>query len=837
MTGKPDLVDMEKEVLKFWEDSKAFLKLKEMTVGRPLFRFVDGPITANNPMGVHHAWGRTLKDVFIRYHVMNGFDCNHQNGFDCQGLWVEVGVEKALELEDKQAIEAYGLDKFATKCRERVEKYADVITEQSKRLGQWMHWENSYYTHSDENIQWIWKFLGKCNDNGWLQKRHRPMPWCNRCGTSLSDHEMAGSYEDKTHTSVYVTAELKSSVPTRAGEFSPGRYLLVWTTTPWTLPANVAIAVNPELTYIEVEVPDKAGTYILCKDAKKALAGTGAQVLREFPGSELVGEVFLPFFADLEVQNFEHRVVAWDEVKAGEGTGLVHIAPGCGKEDFELGERLGLPVLNPVDESGRYTEDFGWLSNYSVSDFNVWKPLAVSGKLFKTEDITHSYPVCWRCKEEVIFRLVDEWFIDVEEIRPQMIEAAKEIEWQPSYMSKTMEDWLNNMSGWCISRKRYWGLPLPFYDCECGHTTVVTSKDHLRALATNPDAVDELPELHRPWIDEVSISCPECSAEVSRVTEVGDCWLDAGIVPYSTDSKPVEWICEMKEQVRLWFYSMLFMGVTMDGESPYKKVTTHGKVVDEDGGMFSKTGYMIPFDEAAEKMGADTMRYLFCKQTITSDVRFGYQTAEEMQRKMQPLWNVFNFYQMYTAIDGEASGFYITYKDYTTLDYWLKARTQVMINNAHAAYQKQNTALVLKEVEDYLDDFTNWYIRLNRRRFWKSGMSAEKQAGYLTMWESMIYTLSVLAPILPFTTEWMWLRLKGSLLQESIHHGPMTEARPLKASELDILKEMAKTRELVSLGLKLRNEAKIQVKQPLSRMSISGTLPGADCCDYINQMI
>src|SRR5215831_17678548 len=522
-----DAPALEEEILALWRESSAFERLRELRANAPLFRFLDGPITANNPMGVHHAWGRTLKDVFLRYKAMTGHSAKYQNGFDCQGLWVEVEVERALGFNGKPDIERFGLANFSRQCRERVETYARVITDQSSRLGMWMDWDHSYFTHQDSNILGIWFFLKECHRRGWLYQKGLPMPWCWRCGTSLSEHEMAGSHKDLEHLSVYVTAPLKSH---------PSRRLLLWTTTPWTLAANVAAAVNPELTYVEAASTHWNHTLILGKEALAKLREFHLSVVREILGSELVGREYEPFFPELpEQQRVEpHRVVPWKDVDAVEGSGIVHIAPGCGREDYELGQELGLPQISPVDGNGNYLPEFGWLASKhaTVVAQDIAYALKESGKLLKAEMYRHSYPVCWRCKTELIFRLVDEWFISCEEIRPQMIEAARSVVWMPEHIGKAMEDWLTNMSDWCISRKRYWGLPLPFYFCDNDHMTVLGSRQELEQRAL--EGLDKVEELHRPWIDEVVIGCPECGEAATRLPDVGDCWLDAGIIPFST---------------------------------------------------------------------------------------------------------------------------------------------------------------------------------------------------------------------------------------------------------------------------------------------------------------
>ena len=819
---------LEEEILTFWRQSRAFEKLRNLRESKPLFRFIDGPITANNPMGVHHAWGRTLKDVVLRFKAMTGHSAKYQNGFDCQGLWVEVEVERALGFNGKPDIERFGLDNFSRQCRARVEKYAKVITEQSARLGMWMDWEHSYFTHEDYNITGIWAFLKECHKRGWLYQKGMPMPWCWRCGTSLSEHEMAGSHKEMEHLSVYVMASLRSN---------PSRRLLLWTTTPWTLAANVAAAVNPDLTYCEVSSHHWNYTLIVGKEALGKLKEFHPKVEREFPGAELLGEAYEPFFPELPQQSdFEHRVVPWKDVDAVEGSGIVHIAPGCGREDYELGLELDLPQISPVDGNGHYLPDFGWLANQHAGDVaqDISYALKEAAKLLKAEMYTHSYPVCWRCKTELIFRLVNEWFISCFEIRPRMLEAARTVTWMPEYVGKSMEDWLTNMGDWCISRKRYWGLPLPFFICsECNERTVVGSREELRALAIDPAVVDRLPELHRPWIDEVKIRCPKCGAETPRVVEVGDCWLDAGIVPFSTlgyfDNRaawekayPAEWISEMREQVRLWFYSMLFMSVTLQDRSPYEKVLSYESVVSEEGARFSKTGFMIQFDDAVSKVGADPMRYLFCARPVSVNMRFSYKLAEMAARKIADLWNIYTFLVNYAIIDQPDLSQPVPAEHLQVTDRWLLARTAVMLDEVQRGYEAYDTPSVIRDVEAYLDDVSNWYVRVSRRRFWRSGHEDDKRACYSSLLAALRSTTLALAPIIPFVTERIWqnaVRGLDACAAESVHHAEWP-AVPAAWRDEALLRRTETVRNVIRLGLKVRAQATIRVRQPLQIASV-----------------
>ena len=823
-------VDLEHRVMELWENEKYYQKLVEKNKGHEMFRFLDGPITANNPMGIHHAWGRSIKDIFIRYKSMRGYDCRRQNGFDSQGLWVEVEVEKELGFKTKKDIEEYGMDKFTRQCVERVKHFSSIITEQSKRLGQWMDWDNSYFTNTDLNIQGIWHFLKVCDSHGWIQREYKPMPWCPRCGTSLSEHEMTGSYKLMTHNSVFFKLPIKEL----------DSKILVWTTTPWTLSSNVALAVNPEIDYVEVRIKSDSQTLILAKNAIKYLGDDKLEVIRALKGEELVGLHYETCFPDIPAQEgIEHKIVPWEDVAADEGTGVVHIAPGCGIEDFELGERLGLPKVMPIDDMGIYLDGFGWMTgkdSHTVAN-EVFEHLKDANKLYKVEPHEHSYPVCWRCKSEVVFRLVPAWYIRTSEIKPKLIEAANSVKWEPASNGKRMNDWLNNMGDWNISRKRYYGMPLPFYPCDCGHTTVVGSKAELRELAVDPEKVDALPELHRPWVDEIKIKCPHCGKEVSRVPEIGDVWLDAGIVPFSTlgyftdkeawkKNFPAEWVTEMHEQVRLWFYSMLFMSTVLEGVAPYERVLTNSTVVAEDGTKFSKTGFMIKFDEAAEKIGADTIRYLYAGAPNSNDVRFGYNLGDEARRKMLSFWNIYTFFETYAQIDKPD---FTNYKPDVSLmtptDKWLVVRTNEFIKKATESMEGYKTFVLVKDFEQFVDDISNWYIRTNRRRFWKTGDEQDKMIAYWTLFTALKACVQVMAPIIPFMTEHIWQELVKKVeptSAESVHLSDWPTV--IEGIEDDgIIEKTQLSREVIAVAMRLRNEQQIKVRQPLGKLFV--------CCD------
>jgi isoleucyl-tRNA synthetase len=533
-------------------------------------------------------------------------------------------------------------------------------------------------------------------------------------------------------------------------------------------------------------------------------------------------------------------VIPWDEIEADEGSGIVHIAPGCGPEDYELSKELDLPVIAPLDAAGDYVDGFAWLHgrNAATVGDEVTARLREANRVVKDELYPHSVPVCWRCKSHVLFRLVYEWFISVEEVRGPMLAAAQTVQWDPPHIGSRMDDWLNNMGDWCISRKRYWGLPLPFYRCdECSELTVVGSVAELRERAIEPELVDDLPELHRPWIDDIKITCASCGYPASRVPEVGDCWLDAGIVPFSTlgyfDDRerwathfPAEWITEMREQVRLWFYSMLFMSVVLEGRAPYERVLGYERVISDTGEKFSKTGHMIRFDDAVAEIGADPIRWVFCRQPPGSEARFGFEAGAQAQRRLAGLWNIASFFDTYAGIDRVALVEPSTLGDDLHItDRWLLARTAQLVDIATEAMNREDTPTTVREAELFVEEVSNWYVRVNRRRFWRGeGHERDKQACHSSLFEALRAVILVLAPIVPFVTDELWQDVIRPFAPEadtaaSVHHARWPEPRPAWRDE-DLLEATRAVRSVVSTALRLREEAKLRVRQPLPSLTI-----------------
>ncbi len=838
LPDKPDHNALELELLDAWEREQTFEKLRENNRGGPRFSFIDGPVTANKTLAVHTAWGRTLKDVFQRYKAMRGFEQRYQNGFDCQGLWIEVGVERELGLNSKRDIEEYGLAAFARKCREKVVWSAMELTRGSKRLGQWMDWGSDYFTFSDTNIEYIWGFLKSMHEREFLYKGHRSTEWCPRCGTSISQHELtqSGVYQDRTDPSLFVRFPLIDR---------PGESLVIWTTTPWTVPANVAAAVKEDAEYGLRE----NGEWVAVARYPEE------KFVRTAEGSELVGLRYRGPFDDLGPgREVEHRVIPWDEVSLEEGTGIVHIAPGAGQEDFELGRIHELPVLSPVDEAGRFYDAYGWLHGLSTADAadQIVGRLAETGFLVHAGRYEHRYPHCWRCDTPLIWRVTDDWLIAVDDLRQPLLDANAAVEWTPAYMGKRMDDWLRNMGDWNISRRRYYGLPLPIYECACGHVTVVGSKSELAERSLS--GLEQLEELRRPWIDEVPIRCEACGDSVRRISEVGDVWLDAGIVPFSTlgwqspehvpegyatgaargltkadlpdhayweQWFPADWVSEMREQIRLWFYSQLFMSVALTGRSPFQRVLGYEKMLDEQGReMHGSWGNMIDAEDAFARMGADVMRWQYSAQPPDRNLLFGYGPAHEIQRKLLTLWNSCKFLVDYANIDGwtPESGDLESGPggELEPLDRWLVERTHALVDEATAGYESWLTVDVVRAYEAFVDDVSNWYIRRSRRRFWDGDPVALR-----ALWYALVQGLRVVAPLMPFLTDHLWrvLTAPSEGAPASVHLAGWPGTPEPDSAQLE---EVAELRRVVELGRQARATSGMKLRQPLRALVVEG---------------
>ncbi len=900
VSSKIDFTKQEHEILEFWKQVSAFSKLRELRSTSPRWSFLDGPITANNPMGVHHAWGRTNKDLLQRFKAMQGFQQRWQNGFDCQGLWVEVNVEKELGFSSKRDIDRIGVAEFVKLCKQRVLTYSAKMTEQSIRLGMWMEWNDpafllwlreklgqdpmqvitvqgansqiqgtveeivgqlgtpelggSYFTFSDENNYMIWTFLKTCWERGWIYKGRDVMPWCPRCGTGISQHEIATEgYKELTHRSVYVRFQL-----TRQEKHA----LLVWTTTPWTLPANVAVAVHPEITYIEIKQGD--WTYYVAEGAVGVIKGD-YQPISQFKGKEMIGWKYIGPFDELSIVKQQevpsaHIVIPWEEVTPEEGTGIVHIAPGAGAEDFALGKGFKLPVISPLDESGVFISGFDSFTGLFAGDASK---LAVSeldkkGLLYELHDYSHRYPVCWRCGEELLFRLVDEWFISMghvygkprtevthrekeRSLRYQIMDMAERIKWVPSYGLSHELDWLINMGDWMISKKRYWGLALPIWECrECGNFELVGNREELKSRAIEGWEMFSGHTPHRPWVDAIKLKCSSCGGTMNRVPDVGNPWLDAGIVAYSTlryrqdkryweDWFPVDLITEpLPQQHRNWFYALLTMSTVLEAREPTKNIYAHQIVLGEDGQPMHKSwGNYIDFDEVAEKAGIDTMRWMYLRHHPETDLLFGYKAIREAERRMlTPLWNVYSFFTIYASIDKWAPIDHaaLLWEHIGYLDRWILSRLNemtILVTQKLNEFQLRSAALLL---EDFAEDLTNWYLRRSRRRFWKSENDVDKDLAYSTLYSILIRLTKLLAPFMPFVTEAIYqnlVRASDTSAPESVHHCSWPTGDDTKIDK-QLLLDMEQVRKIVKLGHAARDSAKIKVRQPLAKAIVLG---------------
>ena len=827
VSSKVDFIALEHDMLKFWEDEDIFNKLRAQNAGKPRWSFLDGPITANNPMGVHHAWGRTYKDLYQRYHAMLGMELRYQNGFDCQGLWVEVEVEKELGFKSKTDIEAYGIEAFVNKCKERVHKFSAIQTEQSKRMGYWMDWDNSYFTMSDENNYTIWAFLKKVYDRGFIYKGYDVMPWCTRCGSALSEHEIATEgYKELTHTSIYLKFPLKDHAK---------ESLLVWTTTPWTLSSNIMAAVHPDLDYVKVKQADDI--YYLVQGRLSILQGD-YEILGTLKGKDMLGWEYHGPYDELPIQaDIHHAIIFWDEISENDGTGIVHIAPGCGKEDNALAKELGFQVIKPIDEFGAYLDGFGKWTGQNVMEISdaIIDDLSQKGLRYKREPITHRYPCCWRHGTELVFRPVDEWFIRMDELRGEIAEVTKQVEWIPSYGKERELDWLKNMHDWMISKKRYWGLALPIWTFEDGSFFVVGSETELKELAVEGWEEFEGKTPHKPWIDKVKIKHPETGLIGTRVPDVGNPWLDAGIVPYSTldyrkDPEywekwfPADFIVEsLPGQFRNWFYAILAMSTVMENKPPIKTIMGHALVKDEHGDdMHKSTGNAIWFEDAAEKMGVDVMRWMYASQVPVNNLNFGYGAADEVRRKVLTLWNTYSFFVTYARLDKFDPMSTLDESTLTELDKWILARLNQLIGQARKDYDSYQADKLMLKINRFVDELSNWYVRRSRRRFWKSENDTDKWAAYHTLYQALVTLSKLIAPVSPFFTEALYQNLVVALDSEapaSIHlcSFPEVDERWLDDDLLQRVDVVIKT---VELGRAARNKANLKVRQPLANISV-----------------
>ena len=881
--SKINFIDLEHDVLNKWDEEDTFNQLRKKNKGNKTWSFLDGPITANNPMGVHHAWGRTLKDVFQRYHAMNGYDLRYQNGFDCQGLWVEVEVEKELGFKSKKDIIEFGIEKFVNLCKERVEKYSAIQTEQSKRLGYWMDWDNSYYTMSDENNYTIWSFLKKLFDKNKIYRGTDVVPWSGRSGTSYSQMEIIEGRKLVAHKSVFVKFPLLEK---------KNEYLLVWTTTPWTLTSNISAAVNIDLEYLKLKTNDGSIFYFAkenfkfqrldkqFKDKKQWIKGvpklkTIEQIFKERGSFEIVGSIkgkdmlgwkYSGPFDEFKAQSYAgghpfvkddlksegknakdcHIVIdggkdskGSDVVVSGEGTGIVHIATGCGSIDNKIGKKNNLVEIAPLNHESKYIDGFGFLEGMiatkpETTDL-ILNNLKEKNVLLYVEKYPHVYPHCWRSGDELVYRSVDEWYINMD-WRNEIKKIVGDINWIPDWGHDREIEWLTNMGDWMISKKRFWGLALPIWRFEDGTFYVVGSKEELKKLCVEGWDDFEGHSPHRPWIDKIKIKHPDSGLIGKRIEDVGNPWLDAGIVPFSTlkysnDKEywnkwfPADFVVEcFPGQFRNWFYSLLAMSTTMESKAPFKTLLGHALVKDSTGkDMHKSWGNAIWFDDAAEKMGVDTMRWLYASQNPERNLLFGYEIADEIRKNLITLWNTYSFFTTYANLDKfNPNDFNFEDIDLSILDRWVLAKMNKFITISKNYYENYELFKLMKEASFILDDISNWYVRRNRRRFWKSENDKDKYGAYLTLYNVLVTYIKILAPVVPFVTEKIYENLVVNInnhSKSSIHlsYFPKVDKR---FNDDRLVENVDTIKEIVSLGRSARNKCNLKIRQPLSDIKV-----------------
>ncbi|AWW27856.1 MULTISPECIES: isoleucine--tRNA ligase [unclassified Acetobacterium] len=815
--------EREDVISKQWEAMNLLQKTIDNREGQENFVFYEGPPTANGRPGIHHVLARTLKDTVCKYKVMDGYRVIRKGGWDTHGLPVEIEVEKQLGLSSKLEIEAYGIDKFNEKCKESVFNYESQWKEMSRKMGYFIDMEDPYITLDNNYIETVWWILDKFNKEGFLYEGHKIMPYCPRCGTGLASHEVAQGYQEiKSNT---VVAAFKRS--------DANEYFLVWTTTPWTLAANVALAVHPDADYIKARSNDEV--YICAKVLAPKLLGEDYEILEEMKGSALEYveyEQLMPFVVPDKKAFF---VTCADYVTTEDGTGIVHIAPAFGEDDYKVGRQYNLPVLQPVAEDGKYT-DTPWKGQFVIdADLDIIKWLKAEGKLFKKEKVTHNYPHCWRCKTPLLYYAKPSWYLEMTKIKDRLIENNNGVEWYPDFVGeKRFGNWLENLNDWAISRSRYWGTPLPVWRCEeCGKLETVGSRKELVERAV--ENIDESIELHRPYVDDVHFTCPDCGKTMTRVKDVIDCWFDSGSMPFAQyhypfenkelweEQFPADFICEGIDQTRGWFYSLLAISSFVTGKAPYKKVLVNDLILDAEGQKMSKTkGNSVDPLEMFAEYGADALRwYLLYVSPAWTPTRFDVKGIKEVQSKFfNTLKNTYHFFALYANTDNiDPRAFFVPYAKRPEIDAWILSKYNRLVKEVREEMEVFDLTKAVKKIQNFVnEDLSNWYIRRNRRRFWGTELTEDKKAVYNTTWEVLEGVVRLCAPFAPYITEELYQKLTDGI---SVHLADY----PTANEELiqDAIEEpMDLVRELVSLGRGAREEAQIKVRQPLSKIIVDG---------------
>jgi len=823
-----NFVEREKQVEKFWEDNQIFEKSMKVREGNPSYVFYDGPPTANGKPHIGHVETRVIKDMIPRYRTMKGYQVPRKAGWDTHGLPVELEVEKKLGLDGKDQIEKYGVEPFIEQCKESVWKYEGMWEDFSHTVGFWADMKNPYVTYHNDYIESEWWALKEIWKKGLLYEGHKIVPYCPRCGTPLSSHEVAQGYKDVKERSAVVRFKVK-------GEDA---YILAWTTTPWTLPSNVALCVNPDEDY--VKVTSKGYTYYMAAALVDTVLGEGAEILEHYQGKDLEFKEYEPLFpyAEKRIGNKKAYYVVCDTyVTLTDGTGVVHIAPAFGEDDSKVGHRYDLPFVQLVNEKGEMTEETPWAGTFcKKADMAVLQALEDKDLLFDAPLFEHSYPHCWRCDTPLIYYARETWFIRMTAVKEDLIRNNNTINWIPESIGKgRFGDWLENVQDWGLSRNRYWGTPLPVWQCECGHQDCIGSIEELKEKADNcPDDI----ELHRPYIDAVTIKCPKCGKEMHRVPEVIDCWFDSGSMPFAQHHYPFEnkeifekqfpaqFISEAVDQTRGWFYSLLAISTLLFNKAPYENVIVLGLVQDENGQKMSKSkgNAVDPFD-ALQTYGADAIRwYFYTSSAPWLPSRFAGKTVVEGQRKfMGTLWNTYAFFVLYANIDNfDATKYSLEYDKLAVMDKWLLSRLESTVKAVDDNLANYRIPEAAKALQDFVDDMSNWYVRRSRERFWAKGMEQDKINAYMTLYTALVTVAKAAAPMIPFMTEDIYQNLVKSIdasAPESIHLCDFPEVHE-NWIDPKMEEDMADLLEIVVMGRAARNTANIKNRQPIGTMYV-----------------
>ena len=817
---KEKVEDVEASFSKYWQEKDILNKSIENK--DKYFVFYDGPATANGMPGLHHMVAKFLKDAFCKYKTMQGYKVLRKVGWDTHGLPVEVQVEKQLGFNGKKDIEKYGIEKFNAECRKTVWANEKAFSDLTTKMGQFIDLEHPYVTYDNSYIETEWWILKKFFDAGLFYEGQKILPYCPRCGTGLATHEVAQGYKEISVDTVIVCMKKKDE----------DAYFLVWTTTPWTLIANVALCVNPNEEYVKVK--SQGHKFILAKKLANKILGEDIEILETYKGSELEYVEYEQLIPSLSVDKKAFYVTCDEYVTMEDGTGIVHLAPAFGQDDYNVGRKYNLPYLNPVGDDGKYKEGLWKGQNVFEADLEVIKYLKKEDKLFKKQKIVHNYPHCWRCDSPLIYYSKPSFYLEITKIKDKIIKANSKVNWYPEYVGeKRFANWLENLNDWAISRNRYWGTPLPLWRCSCGHSIMIGSKKELIELATTK--VSEDIDLHRPYVDDIHIKCPICGKEMTRVNDVIDCWFDSGAMPFAqyhypfendelfNTQFPADFIAEGIDQTRGWFYSLLVISTFIKGVSPYKNVLVNELLLDKNGQKMHKSkGNAIEPFTIISKYGADIVRfYLPYVSPVWTPLKFDEDGLKEVHSKFfNPLKNTYTFFQMYANIDNiDPRNFKVATSDLENIDKWLLSKYNKLIKNVTSAYEEYDLNKVVKLVTEFVsDDLSNWYIRRNRKRFWQSELDNSKMSVYQTTYEVLIGICKIVAPISPFITEEIYQNLTD---EESVHLAsfPIPDE---KLIDEELENKMELVRNLISLGRNAREEAKIKVRQPISEVIIDG---------------